>query len=184
MSRIWTIGYERVGVPDFIATLKAAKVKTLVDVRDVPLSRRAGFSKNILAASLADAGIGYIHMKALGTPKLGREAARRGDTKTMHRIFEARLTEPESQLALAETAELASKRRICLMCLEHDWRICHRNIVAQHLEDEFGVKPTHLLPEPSPESPPPKARSKTRRTQRSSAPASAKRAARPRKRPK
>ncbi len=184
MSRIWTIGYERVGVPDFIATLKTAKVKTLVDVRDVPLSRRAGFSKNILAASLADAGIGYVHMKALGTPKLGREAARRGDTKTMHRIFEGRLAEPESQLALAETAELAGKNRICLMCLEHDWRICHRSIVAQHLEAEFGVKPTHLLPGPSPESPPPRERPKTRRTPRSSAPAPAKRATRPRKRPK
>ena len=68
MSRIWTIGYERVGVPDFIASLKAANVKTLVDVREVPLSRRAGFSKNVLAASLAGAGIGYIHMKVLGTP--------------------------------------------------------------------------------------------------------------------
>ena len=183
MSRIWTIGYERVGAPDFVAALKAAKVKTLVDVREVANSRRAGFSKQVLAASLADAGIGYIHMKALGTPKAGREAARRGDTKTMHRIFEARLVEPESQLALSETAGLASKGRICLMCLEHDWRICHRNIVAQHLEAEFGVKPMHLLPEPSPESPPPKAQSRKRRTPRSSAPAPARRARRPRKRP-
>jgi uncharacterized protein (DUF488 family) len=182
MSRVWTIGYERVGIPDFVATLKAAKVKTLVDVREVANSRRAGFSKNVLAASLAEAGIGYIHMKALGTPKLGREAARRGDTKTMHRIFEARLVEPESQLALSETAELAGKSRICLMCLEHDWRVCHRNIVAQHLAAEFGVTPTHLSPEPSPDSPSPKARSKTRQTPRSSKPAPAKRATRPRKR--
>ena len=157
-------------------------MKTLVDVREVANSRRAGFSKHVLAASLAEAGIGYIHMKALGTPKLGREAARRGDTKTMSRIYEARLVEPESQLALSETAALAGKTRICLMCLEHDWRVCHRNIVAQHLETEFGVKPAHLLPEPSPGSPPPKARSKTRRTPRSSAPARAKRAGRPRKR--
>jgi uncharacterized protein (DUF488 family) len=184
VSRVWTIGYERVGIPDFIATLKAAKVKTLVDVREVPLSRRAGFSKNILAASLADAGIAYIHMKALGTPKLGREAARRGDTQTMHRIFEARLSEPESQLALAETAELAGKGRICLMCLEHDWRVCHRSIVAQHLDDEFGVKPTHLSPEPSPESPRSEAPPRKRQTPRSSRPAPARRAARPRKRPK
>lgn len=184
LKAIWTIGYERVGVPDFIAALKAAKVKTLVDVREVPLSRRAGFSKNILAASLADAGIDYIHVKPLGTPKLGREAARRGDTKTMHRIFEARLAEPESQLALAETAQLASKSRICLMCLEHDWRACHRNIVAQHLQLEFGITPTHLLPVQSPESPPPKARAKTGQTPRSSKPARAKGAARPRKRPK
>ena len=184
MSRVWTIGYERVGVPDFVAALRAAKIKTLIDVREVANSRRAGFSKRVLAANLAEAGIGYIHMKALGTPKAGREAARRGDTKTMSRIYEARLVEPESQLALSETAELADKGRICLMCLEHDWRVCHRNIVAQHLEAEFGVKPTHLLPEPSPESLPPKARSRTHRARRSSKPAPAKRAKRPRKHPK
>jgi uncharacterized protein (DUF488 family) len=182
VSRIWTIGYERIGVPGFVAALKAAKVKTLVDVREVANSRRAGFSKHVLAANLAEAGIGYIHMKALGTPKAGREAARRGDTKTMHRIFEARLVEPESQLALSETAALAGKGRICLMCLEHDWRTCHRNIVAQHLEAEFAVTPTHLLPGLSPESPPPKDRSRTLQTPRSSAPVSAKRATRPRKR--
>lgn len=149
MKQVWTIGYERVGLPDFVACLKAAKIKTLVDVREIANSRRAGFSKNILAAGLSEAGIGYIHMKALGTPKLGREAARRGDTKTMTRIFEAKMVEPEAQLALAETAELVGKSRICLMCLEHDWHECHRNIVAQHLSADFGIKPQHLLPETS-----------------------------------
>ena len=74
MTKIWTSGYEKVGVPDFIATLKAAKIKTLIDVREVANSRRAGFSKKALAASLDEAGIAYIHMKPLGTPKLGREA--------------------------------------------------------------------------------------------------------------
>lgn len=183
MSRVWTIGYERTGVPDFVAALKAAKIKTLVDVREIANSRRAGFSKKVLAASLAEAGIGYMHMKPLGTPKAGREAARRGDSKTMHRIFEARLAEPESQLALAETAALADKGRICLMCLEHDWRECHRNIVAQHLQSEFGVKPTHLSPEPFPEPPPRAERSKTPRTPRSLKLAPAKAAKRPRRRP-
>jgi uncharacterized protein (DUF488 family) len=146
-TQFWTIGYERVGVPDFVAALKAAKIKTLIDVREVANSRRAGFSKKALAASLDEAGIAYIHMKPLGTPKSGREAARKGDTETMTRIFEGKMAEPQSQLALAETAELAQKGRVCLMCLEHDWRECHRNLVAKHLEDEFGLVPTHLSPE-------------------------------------
>ena len=149
MTRIWTIGYEKAGVPDFLAALKAARIKTLIDVREVANSRRAGFSKKALAASLDEAGIAYVHLKPLGTPKAGREAARKGDTKTMRRIYEAKLAEPESQLALAEAAELAGRGRTCLMCLEHDWRICHRAIVARLLEAEFGVKPTHLSPEPS-----------------------------------
>jgi uncharacterized protein (DUF488 family) len=147
-AKIWTIGYERVGQADFVAALKAAKIKTLVDVREVANSRRAGFSKKSLAAALDEAGIAYIHMKALGTPKLGREAARKGDTETMTRIFEAKMVEPESQMALAETAELASKARVCLMCLEHDWRGCHRTIVAKHLTEDFGLKPVNLSPGP------------------------------------
>jgi uncharacterized protein (DUF488 family) len=147
-KQIWTIGYEKVGQADFVAALKAAKIKTLVDVREVANSRRAGFSKKSLAAALDEAGIAYIHMKPLGTPKAGREAARRGDTETMAHIFEAKLAEPESQMALAETAELAGKRRTCIMCLEHDWRECHRTIVARHLAEEFGIKPVNLAPEP------------------------------------
>lgn len=149
-GKVWTIGYENVGQADFVATLKRAKIKTLIDVREVANSRRAGFSKKSLAAALDEAGIAYIHMKPLGTPKAGREAARKGDAKTMQRIFEAKLAAPESQLALAETAELAKQGRVCLMCLEHDWRDCHRSIVVRHLEDEFGVKPTHLSPQASP----------------------------------
>lgn len=149
-GKVWTIGYENVGQADFVATLKRAKIKTLIDLREVANSRRAGFSKKSLAAALDEAGIAYIHMKPLGTPKAGREAARKGDAKTMQRIFEAKLAAPESQLALAETAELAKQGRVCLMCLEHDWRDCHRSIVARHLEDEFGVKPTHLSPQASP----------------------------------
>jgi uncharacterized protein (DUF488 family) len=148
-AKLYTIGYEKVGQADFVAALKAAKIKTLVDVRDVANSRRAGFSKKSLAAALDEAGITYVHLKPLGTPKAGREAARKGDTKTMKRIFEAKLAEPESQLALAETADLAKRGRTCVMCLEHNWRGCHRAIVARHMEDAFGVKPEHLSPEPS-----------------------------------
>ena len=74
MTKLWTIGYEPVGQADFVHALKAAKIKTLVDVRDVANSRRAGFAKKALMAGLSEAGIGYVHMKALGTPKAGREA--------------------------------------------------------------------------------------------------------------
>lgn len=148
LKQIWTIGYEKVGQADFVAALKAAKIKTLVDVREVANSRRAGFSKKSLAAALDEAGIAYIHLKPLGTPKAGREAARRGDTKTMTRIFEAKMVEPESQLALAETADLVAKGRTCIMCLEHDWRGCHRTIVVQHLTEDFGIKPVNLEPAP------------------------------------
>lgn len=145
-KQIWTIGYEQTGVPGLIAALKSAKIKTVIDVREVANSRRAGFSKNILAASLDKAGISYVHLKPLGTPKPGREAARRGDIKTMHKIVEAKLDTPESQLALQEAAEIATKQRAALLCLEHDWRGCHRNNVAKRLAKK-GFKANHISPE-------------------------------------
>lgn len=148
LKSIWTIGYERVGVPDFIAALTKANIKTLVDVREIANSRRAGFSKKSLAASLDAAGISYLHMKPLGTPKAGREAARAGKTEVMRKIYEAHLVEPQAQLALSEVAELAGKGRACLMCLEHDWHECHRAIVAEHLQADFGIKAAHLDPTP------------------------------------
>lgn len=147
VTKIWTIGYEKVGAPDLIAALSKAKIKRVLDVRELPLSRRAGFSKTILAGSLAEAGIGYKHMKALGTPKAGRDAAKKGDVKAMHKIIEAKLDSPESQMALAEAAEIAGEERVCLLCLEHDWHVCHRANVAARLE-AFGLKATHLEPKP------------------------------------
>lgn len=143
---LWTIGYERVGQGAFIGALKDAGVKTLVDVREVANSRRAGFSKKFLAAALDEAGIGYVHMKALGTPKLGRLAARAGDHATMAKIFNGKLAEPESELALAELADLARSGHVCIMCLEHDWKHCHRAIVAKRLEKR-GFRADHILPE-------------------------------------
>ena len=146
LKTVWTIGYERTGVRDLVTTLKEAKIKRVLDVRELPNSRRAGFSKNMLAASLEKGGIAYQHMKALGTPKAGRDAAKRGDTKTMHKIFEAKMQSLESQMALAEAAKAAGKERTALLCLEHDWKVCHRAIVAKHLEG-FGFKAQHLAPE-------------------------------------
>ena len=145
LKTIWTIGYEKAGVPDFVNTLKTAKIKHVLDVRELPNSRRAGFSKNLLAASLEKAGISYQHMKALGTPKAGRDAAKKGDVKTMHKIMAAKLESPESQMALAEAAEHAGKERTALLCLEHDWKVCHRAIIAKRLE-KFGFTATHLAP--------------------------------------
>jgi uncharacterized protein (DUF488 family) len=146
LTEICTIGYENVGQPDFVAALTKAQVKLLIDVREVANSRRAGFSKKSLAAALDDAGIAYVHLKALGTPKAGRDAARRGDNATMHAIFEEKLETPESQLALREAADLAKAKRAALMCLEHDWTCCHRAIVAARLKP-LGLKAVHLSPE-------------------------------------
>jgi uncharacterized protein (DUF488 family) len=141
-----TIGYEKVGFPAFLTALQDADIETIIDVRELPNSRRAGFSKNMLRANLAAAGIGYVHLKALGTPKAGRLASQRGDLAAFWPIVDAALDRPEAHLARAQAAVLARGQRACLLCLEHDWRVCHRMRVAELLEHEHGLRVAHLAP--------------------------------------
>lgn len=139
-----TIGYERAELADFIATLVACDIDYLIDIRDRAQSRRPGFSKGALSASLAEAGIEYVHYKQLGDPKEGREAVRSGDYATFKRIFHQVMSSDEAKKALAEIEEIASNSTICLMCFERDFKECHRKIVADHLEDRLSVKARHL----------------------------------------
>lgn len=128
-----TIGYETDTLDGMIGRLKAAGVETVVDVRAVAASRRPGFSKTMLGNSLRAEGIDYVHLRPLGTPKAGREAARRGRTDEMREIFHAHLAEPAAQVALGEATALASERRIALLCYEAEARCCHRAIVADEI---------------------------------------------------
>ena len=107
-SRIFTIGYEGATMGEFLAALDAAGVERVIDVRALPLSRRPGFSKSPLRAALEEAGIDYIHLKALGTPAEGRTAARAGRHEDMARIYAGQLELPE---AMAQSAQLLDARR-------------------------------------------------------------------------
>lgn len=139
-----TIGYEKASLADFIGTLKLGKIELLVDVRDRAQSRRAGFSKSALSNALRDAGIGYVHMRELGDPKEGREAARRGDFAAFRAIFTEVMASDAAKEAIAKLEELASDSEICLMCYERDQTTCHRKIVSDRLEERLGRKARHL----------------------------------------
>jgi uncharacterized protein (DUF488 family) len=146
MIPLATIGYEAAPQARVIEALKAAGVEVLIDVRAVAASRRAGFSKGILSASLEDAGIEYVHLRELGTPKEGRIAARHGRTAQMREIFEAHLAEPKAQLQLAQAVELARARKAALLCYEADPKGCHRTIVAQHMAEAAPFEVEDLYP--------------------------------------
>lgn len=133
MNKLATIGYETDTQGGMIARLKAADVELVLDVRAVASSRKAGFSKTLLGASLKDQGIDYLHLRPLGTPKPGREAARAGRIDEMHAIFNAHLEEPEAVLALAQATELTKTKRVALLCYEDDPNCCHRQIVADRI---------------------------------------------------
>lgn len=144
--KLATIGYEAATLASVIAALKDARVEKVIDVRAIAASRRAGFSKTILAASLAQAGIGYVHLRQLGTPKPGRDAARAGRIAEMHKIFNAHLEQPAAQLELLHAGEIAAKEKSALLCFEADACRCHREIVAGLLHDAHGFKVEHLVP--------------------------------------
>jgi uncharacterized protein (DUF488 family) len=133
-----TIGYERATLDQVIERLRGAGVEVVIDVRAIAGSRRAGFSKTVLSASLAEAGIGYRHLRGLGTPKPGRQAARAGRSAEMHAIYHEHLKTPEAQLALEEASEIATAQRAALLCLEADVRQCHRAIVADLIRERTG----------------------------------------------
>ena len=95
--KLFTIGYEQTPPKAVLDELEHAGVKLLVDVRAVTSSRRPGFSKNQLAAGLDERGISYLHLKALGTPKEGRLAARSGQYDDLHRIYAAHLKRPDAR---------------------------------------------------------------------------------------
>lgn len=67
-TAIYTIGYEGRAIDEFIAMLAAEQIERVIDVRDLPLSRRRGFSKTPLGEALRGAGIEYVHMKSAGNP--------------------------------------------------------------------------------------------------------------------
>ena len=143
-TRLATIGYEQATLPQVIGRLQAAGVKVVIDVRAVASSRRAGFSKTLLGASLNEAGIDYVHLRALGTPKAGRQAARAGRIGEMHQIFEAHLHEPQAQIALEQAGEIAAARPAALLCYEADAAGCHRRILAERLHERLGIEVVDL----------------------------------------
>jgi uncharacterized protein (DUF488 family) len=131
MTTIYTIGYEATTMADFLAALHRAGVKRVIDVRALPLSRRPGFSKSILAATLKQAGIDYVHLKALGTPKPGRDAAKKGDVATLTAVYEGQLALPEAQAQAAQMRALAAEMPSALLCYERDPCHCHRTLLLQ-----------------------------------------------------
>ncbi|MET3709841.1 uncharacterized protein (DUF488 family) [Sphingomonas trueperi] len=129
--KIFTIGYEATTMAEFLAALTRAGVQRVIDVRALPLSRRPGFSKSSLAASLREVGIDYVHLKQLGTPKRGRDAAKKGDVATLREVYDVQLGLPEAQAQVAQMHALAAEKPSALLCYERDPCHCHRTLLLE-----------------------------------------------------
>jgi uncharacterized protein (DUF488 family) len=142
--RLSTIGYEGKTLDEFLAALVDAGVERVIDVRAVAASRRPGFSKTALAGALSERGIDYLQLRALGTPKAGRDAARSGKAGVMRAIYAEHLETPEAELALEQANEAAMERHSALLCYEADVRGCHRAMVAERLAQRGDFSVTDL----------------------------------------
>lgn len=141
---LFTIGYEGKTVDEFLAELTAAGVDLLIDVRAVAASRRPGFSKTALAGSLSERGIDYLHLRPLGTPKAGREAARKGRIAEMRAIYEEQLEAPEAELAMEQAFSAAQERKVALLCFEADAAGCHRSMIAERMLERTEMEVRNL----------------------------------------
>lgn len=138
--RIFTIGYEAATMGDFLAALKKAGVERVIDVRALPLSRRPGFSKTPLRGALEEADIDYVHLKALGTPAAGRDAARKGRHEELKRIYAGQLELPEAIAQGAQMLELAAEKPSALLCFERDPAGCHRTLLLEAVAPDAEVE--------------------------------------------
>jgi uncharacterized protein (DUF488 family) len=138
--RIFTIGYEGATVAEFLAALQKAGVERVIDIRAVPNSRRPGFSKTPLRNALAEAGIDYVHLRALGTPADGRAAARAGRKDELKRIYAGQLELPEAIAETGKMLDLSREKPSALLCYERDPAACHRTLLLEAVAPDAEVE--------------------------------------------
>lgn len=121
-----------------MSILKNHGVTVLVDVRQSPVSRKPGSSKRKLERAMPILGIHYIHCAELGTPSRIRNAyVRSGE------VGQA-LLGYQKYLRTHTLSRLLHSQVPCLLCLEADYRLCHRSIIAQILTEMTGCRTIHL----------------------------------------
>ena len=145
MIDLMSIGYEGLSPAEFFDILKRSKVSRVVDVRELPISRRPGFAKTALATGLAAHGMNYTHIPILGCPRQIRHEYRDdGDWAEYSRRFKSYL---ESRLpVLEDLSKLVVEEQCCLLCFEEDYNFCHRSYVAERLATvmEGSLRILHL----------------------------------------
>ena len=160
MARLYTIGHSTRTLQDLIETLQAHSIKTLVDIRAFPMSRRLPqFNRESLEQSLPEAGVAYVWMKALGgyrkkTRDDSPHVAMRNDS---FRNYADYMLTPEFEKAMAELIALAERSPTAYMCAERVYFHCHRMLVSDwliahghevvHIDTTGPLKPHRLTAE-------------------------------------
>lgn len=136
--RIFTVGYEGRDLDEFVAILQAADIDRVIDVRELPLSRRRGFSKTPLSEALASAGIEYVHLRIAGNPFRDQRA----DVQRCLALYQGHLD--RSPEVISTVLETARGHRAALLCVEREACNCHRSVIALQLVQQARVQISDL----------------------------------------
>lgn len=140
---LYTFGYEGLDIEALIARVRAVGVRTIVDVRELPLSRKKGFSKTSFSEALAKADVAYLHAPTLGCPKEIRDRYKQdGDWGVYTQAFLAYLATQTA--STRELVALSKATTACLVCFEADYTSCHRTYVARAARKHGGLPVMHL----------------------------------------
>jgi uncharacterized protein (DUF488 family) len=145
---LFTIGHSTRNWDDFVAILRRWKIAEVIDVRTVPRSRTfPWFSKEKMEKAMPRAGIGYVHLPALGgLRRASRDSINQGWRNASFRGYADYMQTPEFEAGLKELNRRRNQRRVCIMCSEAVWWRCHRRMIAD-AETARGIPVKHLMTE-------------------------------------
>lgn len=141
-------GYQGKSISDLIEDCELFGIGTVIDVRLTPWSHKQDFTKKNLEASLASAGVEYLHLKSLGNPKDNREGFVSGDfalEEEAKERFARAMDNPGSMSDLSFVKRLSEKQAVFLLCFEEKESQCHRGVLRSMLRGEFRTESTPLL---------------------------------------
>jgi uncharacterized protein (DUF488 family) len=143
---VFTAGYESRDINEFIGQLQEHNIQTVIDVREIPASRKPGFSKKRFIEYLNSANIKYLHVKELGSPKTLRHKLYKD--KNYNYFIKKYKKHLSTQLDTVKTlySEVIINEVSCLVCFEKNASQCHRNIVADKIKeiDGNGLRVNHI----------------------------------------
>lgn len=146
--KIWTVGHSTRGGEEFVQILLTNRIEVLVDVRTFPMSRRyPQFNRETLAATLKERGIDYKHEPRLGGRRKPRPDSHNSAWRNeQFRGYADHMETEEFKNGVRELLELASSKRVAVMCAEAVWWRCHRSLIADYLKAE-GHDVIHIIDE-------------------------------------
>lgn len=142
--KLYTLGYEGMTVDEYFRILLENGIAVLADVRDLPISRKKGFSKAALAEKCSQNIIQYVHFKELGCPKEIRHAYRKDHNWDVFRQKYVPYLQTKTQ-ALEELVQMATGKSACLLCFEADPSGCHRSLICDEIAIRHTFQITHLV---------------------------------------